>query len=421
MCAADPGLTNASSLSPNPLFPAKGMIIKGGALKRRSPASGPPSNSQERALIEAVVAGHMSMSISTRSKSATTQSLDALSLLTLNPGNSEAALEYVARLTPRQRGELLSLADSHHVVVRALTAVRDQASSIQLRDWAETANRAERARIAKALPLLALICHELETAGAPVVVMKSLDHWPDLGNDLDLYTSADEQTVLRVMVNRLGARVEPQSWGDRLAHKWNFALPDLREAVEVHVNRLGQTGEHVEMARRFVTRRVPLSLEGHTFLVPAPEERVIVATLQRMYRHFYLRICDMANTAALMESKALDYKELATASEIGGIWSGVATYLCLVSDYLWKYRGVGFRLPPEVVCAARFGGDSIFVQGKFLRVPKMPQGAGLYVRQVARALSRHDWSATARLSLLPPLASVAAVAYAITGSDKGIW
>ncbi len=56
-----------------------------------------------------------------------------------------------------------------------------------------------------------------------------------------------------------------------------------------------------------------------------------------------------------------------------------------------------------------------------MRVAKMPEGAGLYVRQWARTISHRRWSAAARLSLLPPLASVAAVAYAITGSDKGIW
>src|SRR5512146_2044423 len=347
--------------------------------------------------------------------------LQALALLTLNPASSQAAVDHIARLTPQQRGELLSLADAHHGVIRALSAVRAQAPSDELRSWTESAICAERERIRSALPTLESVWRELDAAGAPVVVMKSLDHWPDLGNDLDLYTTGDEQTVIRVMVDRFAARVEPQSWGDRLACKWNFSMPGLREAVEVHVNRLGQTGEHVAMARRFVARRIPLELNSYGFLVPAPEERIIVATLQRMYRHFYFRICDMVNTASLVESGALDYRELATASAIGGIWPGVATFLRVVSDYVRQYRGAAIPLPPEVTAAARFGGDKIFAGGKFLRVPKMPEGAGLYLRQVARTIARGDWRATLRLTLLPPLASAAAVSYAITGSDKGIW
>jgi hypothetical protein len=51
----------------------------------------------------------------------------------------------------------------------------------------------------------------------------------------------------------------------------------------------------------------------------------------------------------------------------------------------------------------------------------MPHGAALYTRQVKNAAMRGDMGATFRLSLLPPLASVAAPAFKVTGSDKGIW
>ena len=88
------------------------------------------------------------------------------------------------------------------------------------------------------------------------------------------------------MTTRFRARIEPRSWGDRLANKWNFAIAGLPEAIEVHVQRLGQTGEHIAMAQRFISRRVKKSVLGLEFRVPAPEERIIVATLQRMYRHF---------------------------------------------------------------------------------------------------------------------------------------
>ena len=60
-------------------------------------------------------------------------------------------------------------------------------------------------------------------------------------------------------------------------------------------------------------------------------------------------------------------------------------------------------------------------RGKFLRVPIMPNGADLYTRQVTYTALRGDVPATLRLSLLPYLASAAAVAFRITGSDKGIW
>jgi hypothetical protein len=54
-------------------------------------------------------------------------------------------------------------------------------------------------------------------------------------------------------------------------------------------------------------------------------------------------------------------------------------------------------------------------------VPIMPYGARLYTKQITQAAFSGNVPATFRLSLLPPLASAAAVAFKITGSDKGVW
>ncbi len=365
----------------------------------------------------------------TLTSSPETRHLRALSQLTLNqqePGSSALrdALTYIAELDATGRAQLLSLADSHHVLVRALQTVRALAagtSDTGLIAWAESALTAEQARIDNALRHLDAVCRELEAARCPAVVMKSLDHWPDLGNDLDLVTTASERDIVRIMRGNFQAHVEPRSWGDRLANKWNFALPGLREAIEVHAQRLGQTGEHTALARRVIERAVARELGGYVFRVPAPEERVIIATLQRMYRHFYFRICDVLDTAALLENGAVSFFELRRSADLGGIWPGVATFLVIVSDYVRSYRGQGLELPHEVLAASKFGGDKISVRNRFLRFPVLPEGAGLYGLQMRHTAGSGNLPAALRLSLLPPLASVAALAYRVTGSDKGIW
>ena len=80
-------------------------------------------------------------------------------------------------------------------------------------EWASGVVAKESQRIENALTLLHHICGELENGGCPTTVMKSLDHWPDLGNDLDLYTTADERQVMHVMLNRLGAHIEAAKLG----------------------------------------------------------------------------------------------------------------------------------------------------------------------------------------------------------------
>jgi hypothetical protein len=348
--------------------------------------------------------------------------LDLLLQLSLAPEKWEQPVSYIAGLDDAGRSRLLALADSNHVVIRAFRVVAEHTvANPELARSVAAIIAAEEARIDNALTFLHHVCDQLEQGGCPVTVMKSLDHWPDLGSDLDLYTTADRQQVLSVMARRLGAHVEARSWGDRLANKWNFTVPGLPESIEIHAQRLGQTGEHLAMARRFVTRRVPKVVNGLTFLVPAPEERIVVATLQRMYRHFYFRVCDIVNTLSLLNSGQLDFDELKKSADLGGIWPGVATYLRIVCDYAQKYSGQAPALPQDVLAASRFGGYVVQARGKFLRVPIMPNGADLYTRQVTDTALRGDVPATLRLSLLPYLASAAALAFRITGSDKGIW
>src|SRR5205807_2618164 len=176
-------------------------------------------------------------------------------------------------------------------------------------------------------------------------------------------------------------KVEARSWGDRLACKWNFALPGLPEAIECHIGRLGQTGEHIALAHRFIDRRVSARVCGHEFFVPAPEERIFAATLQRMYRHFYFRVCDILNTASLIETGTVDFGELRRTAQRAGIWAGVASFLSIVSEYVKLYRGTGLNIPSEVTSAATISADKIYTRARFLRLPVMPYAARLYTRQ----------------------------------------
>jgi hypothetical protein len=338
----------------------------------------------------------------------------------LGPVSSE--LEYVARLDEAGREEFISYADKHHVTVRVLRVIRnaaDAAGEITVREWCEQALKNEHLRVERALSFLAPICAGLDRAGCKTTVIKSLDHWPDLGSDLDLYTNGDPGSVSRVMTSEFKAQPEARSWGDRLANKWNFAVPGLPELIEIHVQHLGQTGEQTAMAKRVVERSVTRTLNGITFSVPAPEERVVISTLQRMYRHFYFRLCDMADFAALLQNQAIDFAELRRGAASGGIWPGVATFLFLISKYA-EQNGGTVPLPDDISRAAYSQDIRVYFKDNFLRVPKLP-AATLYGSQLLCASLHRDLRAMVRLPLLPPLAVSALVAYRLTGSDKGVW
>ena len=327
-------------------------------------------------------------------------------------------------INEEQFKDLLALAHSNHVIVRGLEVFRGIMADAQdnvRAAWAATAVAVEHTRITKAIGWLRVICDAFDEEGLDVTVMKSLDHWPDLGSDLDLYTNSSSKAVCDMMQRRFDAQIAPQSWGDRLACKWNFVIPGLSEAVEVHTGRLGQTGEQLVLAARLPVRSRRVEIEGQWFRVPSASDRLMISTLQRMYRHFYFRLCDMVDSAALAASGEIDYDDLRSSAQAAGIWEGVATYLVIVSDYRGRYSGTDLELPKFVTDTARFRGDLVYFSRDFLRIPIMPQSAGLYLSQLGGLLRRRELHSSARLGLLPWLASAAAVGQKITGTDKGIW
>ncbi len=340
------------------------------------------------------------------------------------PANLHGLALQLAALSQDDFARLVRFASDHHVIVRVLetlcSLMAEENNHGRMKEIV-TAIENERARITHALAILENICQKCEAAGLRIVVIKSLDHWPDLGSDLDLYTDANPTEIRYIMMYGFNAKPAARSWGDRLAGKWNFSVPGLPELVEFHIGRLGQTGEQIGIARDLVDRAVFTRVGGHSFRIPAPEDRLMISTLQRMYRHFYFRLCDIVDTARLLADPGFGFATLRTLAEKAGIWQGTATYLSIVSDYLASYGGQGLALPSDVMAAARFGGEEVSFRKGFLRVPIIPHSIRLFVAELTSVTASRNLRGAARLSLLPWLAAAAAVAQKVSGSDKGIW
>jgi len=335
-----------------------------------------------------------------------------------------AALQHMPR---EEWHEFFRFAELQRVCLRTLQLVEKWAENgaaapgLVGPDGLEDRARIEQRQIGHALAVLDKVVRALELTGHSPIVIKTLDHWPDIGSDLDLFIAATEADTVRVMQSELQAEVQQQSWGDRLAHKWNFRIPELPQLVEIHVGCLGQTGEQNALPAFLEETSVLRDVGPFRFRVPAAEEQVALATLQRMYRHFYIRFTDLLNLTGLVRGGHLDFTRLRTSAKRWSIWPGVATLLKIASDYNER-AGVGpLPLPEFVVRSARFGANVTYVGEQFLRVPMLPQGSQLFLQQLIGTGAARHFRAAARLSLLPALAAAAFVNLRITGDDKGIW
>jgi hypothetical protein len=371
----------------------------------------------------------------TRRQTRAAEMFEMLAVLHLNPlasgdqrGETKpqvgAVLAKLQGMSKEARSEFLGFAELQRVSLRTLQLLRrwtEAGAMVPELGGLDELEQTQQRQIQAALATLSKVVEGLEHTGHSPVVIKTLDHWPDIGSDLDLFISASESETVRAMQSELHAETQPQSWGDRLAHKWNFRIPGLRQLVEIHVGCLGQTGEQDALPAFLETTSVIREVGDFRFRVPTPEEQVTLATLQRMYRHFYIRFTDLLNLTGLVRAGRLDFGRLRTSTQRWSIWPGVATLLKITSDYNQRVGAEPLPLPEFVLDAARFGAKVTYVGTQFLRVPMLPQGSQLFMQQLIGMGRALNFRAAARLSLLPALAAAAFVNLRITGDDKGIW
>ncbi len=270
----------------------------------------------------------------------------------------ERVLSRLQRMSKEERFNFLRFAELQRVYLRTLQLLEKWAAAgavVTGFDGLEDQAQAEEQQIGRALAVLDKVVRALELTGHSPIVIKTLDHWPDIGSDLDLFIAATESDTVRVMQSELQAELQPQSWGDRLAHKLNFRIPGLPQLVEIHVGRLGQTGEQETLPAHLLETSVLRDLGSFRFRVPGPEEQVTLATLQRMYRHFYIRFTDLLNLTGLVRAGRLDFTRLRSSAQRWSIWPGVATLLKITSDYNER-AGVSHFRCQSLYCARHVSG-----------------------------------------------------------------
>jgi hypothetical protein len=334
----------------------------------------------------------------------------------------DQARNEVCRLPIPSLRDLLEHAQTQRVLRRSLeilrpylTAPEDASKFLQHKLDREC----ERSRTL--LKMLEKIVHAFQSRGYPVLVMKTLDHWPDTGSDADLLAMGDDDEISKVLESEFGAVRQPQSWGDQLAHKFNFTVPGLGELVEIHIGCLGQTGEQESLAQGVMSRGLEERFVDYVLPVPSQEDKIIIATLQRMYRHFYIRLTDIVNIHRALVQERVNFERLRNLASASSVWPGVATLLTITAACGVRFGGVPVGLPEYVRTGATFGSNRIYIDRKFVRVPIVPEAANLYLRQLADNSRNRNLRAAARLTLLPLLAGAAFLAFRLTGNDKGIW
>jgi hypothetical protein len=192
--------------------------------------------------------------------------ITVLSHLLLSPHDSETS-RLALEISREKVEDLLGLANTNHVIVRGLEVfitIAYRAREEVRAGWVATALAAERYRIEKAISFLHAVCAAFEEEGYDATVIKSLDHWPDLGSDLDLYSNAKPADICTLMQRRFDAKIASRSWGDRpIGPDWRTGFHSLLAARscpicrdrQLHISSAGRLGPFDDF--RFATHVPP--------------------------------------------------------------------------------------------------------------------------------------------------------------------
>jgi hypothetical protein len=313
-------------------------------------------------------------------------------------------------------GEIESLLSANLVVRRG--------SSMLRRAWVDGAEaldaleRREANRVSLTLAAIAQLQDFCQRAGVEVVFPKALQHYPDMGHDIDLWTLERASSFDADLCREFGAIPARRGVFDRIAGKRGYELPGCPAPVEIHHEAIGHLGEHRRYLRLVIERRRWREVDGVAVSVPSPEDQLIVQALQRLFSHFSIRISDVLLTVSLVRDVELDWDYARSTSRRFGLSEALSIWLGLVSDLCDpESAAVGARVrrrPDAAMDAVSPKPLHLRMRGKLLRVRVLDLAPRLYGGLLLHSLLRREWRMAGRIAALP----AAVAAFGIAGANR---
>ena len=157
------------------------------------------------------------------------------------PRAAVAALDWTTLLQVTERSSTLIR------TVERLAALGEQAPA-----FVATAVERERQRVREAFQLARRIAAACDARGIPALFPKVFQHYPDLGDDLDLLVVSPSRRVDAVILEGLRAVRRPGDWGSRIAGSVSYQVEECSTPLDIQHGRLGVAGEETEIGRAHV-------------------------------------------------------------------------------------------------------------------------------------------------------------------------
>jgi len=294
---------------------------------------------------------------------------------------------------------LRAVADRNAVLVR----LDDQLERLALRpprSFTVAADR-ERQRVRAALHVVREIGDRCARHGIAFLFPKALQHYPDMGSDLDLLVLSESEGTDALLLEGLAASPVARSLHDRIAGATTYRLQESRLPLDVRHGRLGPVGEQASYPRALLANRQRCLIAGAEFFVPAPEDQLILQGMDRVSGRRSFRLGDVVATIATVRALPIAWTYVTQTARAIGVLAGLGCYLSYVEQIHQALYGRGL-LPPDAHqgLLLRGWGRATFHHGAY-RFPAVRVGNRLYWRQLATSVGAGNWRAASRLCLWP--------------------
>jgi hypothetical protein len=295
---------------------------------------------------------------------------------------------------------LLSLARDNRVVIRLYDSLLQHGIEPSESYRAYVAD--EKRRVALLVELMGQVAVAYESAGIDFVFIKNYQHYPDMGDDIDLLV-LNGKDADSCIVSELALSPHNLSLLNKFGGKTQYCFHDGITFLEIHHDRLGRLGEHRLFPKIIVKNLQYVRLNGIVVPVPSAEDQFLLQVLQRVYTHFFFRISELLFGVNVVSSRDLDLGYLARISQEIGISPGLSFYLSIINSF---YAGITQTnlpldrpefLDPKVA-------DQIVFRDSHYRLPMFPWSARFFAQKWISDLRSLSWQSAARLSLAPAFA-----------------
>jgi hypothetical protein len=291
------------------------------------------------------------------------------------------------------------LAERNAVLVRF--ADRLERGGVRLPPTFAAARDAACVRAAGALDVIAAISAACARQGIAFLFPTALDHYPDLGQDLDLLVLSQSETSDAAVLGSLAATRRDGGLRDRLAGATTYRLERSGLLVDIHHGRLGIIGEQTSYPATLIANRCPRTTGGRDVFVPSVEDQVVLQGMRRVYGRRSFRLADVVATVAALRLPGLDWGYVIRTARALGMLPGLSCYLSYVDQIHRTLYGRDLipRAPRDRLTLGGWGRFAF--RGAVYRFPAARVGGRLYWHELGSALGTRNWSAASRLGLLP--------------------